>query len=236
MSGTAAVTASTVQTGSRLVRSRTLFKEVHMSESSSYQLPVWAPRLRKTQVEQLYLSCSQGFLDEEMIDRVGYAFYSRCLSILQVYDAICGKPPCPNCGKPAQVDEEDVPFARCAHCGWACPWALYQKTYQHKGLFAGGLIPFVKDFVRDFPATHSYRERMVLIDSLLHRFHWESDGVTDGRPGATNLIHGKMKEVVAFLDRLSYGDDIPPELESTREEWRKKWRENAWSSGKGQGP
>jgi hypothetical protein len=45
-----------------------------------------------------------------------------------------------------------------------------------------------------------------------------------------------MKDVMAFLDRLEYGDAIPPEIASTREEWRRKWQGNAWSSGKGQGP
>ncbi len=206
-----------------------------MSDNSNYQLPVWAPRLRKFQIEQLYKSCGQGLLDEELIDDVGFSLYSRCISMLQVREAMCGNPPCPSCGAPAQLDEEPAPFARCANCGWTCPWALYQKTYQLKGLFAGGLEPFIKDFVSKFPATHSHSERMVLIDDLIHRFHWESEGVTDGRPGATSLIQGKMKDIMAFLDRLDYGDDIPPEIARTREEWRKKWRENAWSSGKGQG-
>lgn len=63
----------------------------------------------------------------------------------------------------------------------------------------------------------------------------DSDGVTDGRPGATSLIQGKMKDIMAFLDRLSYGEAIPPEIARTREEWRRKWRENDWSSSKGQG-
>ena len=75
---------------------------------------------------------------------------------------------------------------------------------------------------------------MLLIDSLIHRFHWESENVVDGRPGATSLIEGKMKDIMAFLDGISYGDNIPPEIERTREEWRRKWRENAWSQGKGQ--
>lgn len=175
-----------------------------------------------------------GLLDEELVNEVGFALYSRCISMLQVYEAICGDPPCPRCGATARVDEEPVPFARCASCGWVCPWDLYKKTYQHKGLFAGGLLPFVRDFARDFPVTQSHYERMVLIDNLIHRFHWESTGVTDGRPGATSLIQGNMKEVVAFLDHLSYGDAIPPEIAQTREEWRRKWEENAWSRGKGQ--
>jgi ribosomal protein L37AE/L43A len=206
-----------------------------MSEDGNYQLPVWAPRLRKIQIERLYQSCGRGLLDEELIDEVGFSLYSRCKSMLQVSQSIRGNPPCPRCGSPAQLDRAPDPFARCANCGWLCPWALYQKTYQHKGLFAGGLEPFIDDFVRKFPATRAYRERMVLIDTLIHRFHWESTGNPDGRPGATSLIEGKMKDIMPFLDRLSYGDNIPPEIARTREEWRKKWRQNAWSSGKGQG-
>jgi len=205
-----------------------------MVESKDYQLPVWAHRLRKTQIEQLYQRAGRGLLDEELIDEVGFALYSRCKSMLQVMEAMRGHPPCPNCGAAAQLDQRPEPFARCASCGWECPWALYQKTYQRKGLFAGGLEPFIQDFVRQFPAARSHREKVVLIDSLIHRFHWESVGTSDGRPGATSLIQGKMKNIVAFLDRLSYGDDIPPEIERTREEWRRKWRQNAWSRGKGQ--
>ena len=206
-----------------------------MPDDSNYQLPIWAPRLRKLQIERLYQSSGRGLLDEELIDEVGFALYSRCISMLQVSEAIRGNPPCPSCGATAHLDEGPTPFAKCASCSWMCPWALYQKTYKRKGLFAGGLEPFIKDFVGKFPATRSHRERMVLIDTLIHRFHWESADAADGRPGATSLIQGKMKDIMAFLDRLSYGDDIPPEITRTREEWRRKWRENAWSSGKGQG-
>jgi hypothetical protein len=205
-----------------------------MSDISTYQLPVWAPRLRKSQIEQLYQSASRGMLDEELVDEVGFSLHARCVSMLQVSEAIRGTPPCPNCGAMAQLDEGQMLFVQCAQCGWLCPWEQYQKTYQNKSLNAGGMEPFVRDFVQKFPTTHSHRERMVLIDTLIHRFHWESAGVEDGRPGATNLIQGKMKDVMAFLDHLNYGDDIPPEIERTREAWRRKWRENAWSSSKGQ--
>lgn len=207
-----------------------------MSDNNNYQLPVWAPPLSKVQIERLYKSSGRGLLDEELIDDVGFSLYSRCTSMLEVSEAIRGNPPCPSCGAAAQLDDnEATPFARCPNCAWSCPWSLYQKTYQRKGLFAGGMEPFIQEFVQKFPTTPSYRERLVLIDSLIHRFHWEHAGKADGRPGATSLIQGKMKDIMAFLDRLSYGDDIPPEIARTREEWRRQWRENAWSSGKGQG-
>jgi len=205
-----------------------------MSDTSTYHLPVWAPRLSKVQIQRLYQSCGRDLLDENLVKDVGFSLYSRCISMLKVTDAIRGNPACPVCEATANVDTDPHPFARCTNCGWLCPWDQYQKTYQRKWLYAGGLEPFVKEYVRLFPATHSARERMLLIDGLLHRFHWESDGIEDGRPGATSLIEGTMHDVMAFLDRLSYGDTIPPDMERTREEWRQKWRANAWSKGKGQ--
>ena len=205
-----------------------------MAHTPIYQLPVWAPRLSKVQIQRLYQSCGRDLLDETLIDDVGFSLYSRCISMLQVSDAIRGNPHCPVCDTMAQVEQDSLPIVRCAHCGWRCPWEQYQKTYQRKGLFAGGLEPFVKDFVHSFPATQSHRERMLLIDRLIHRFHWESENVEDGRPGATSLIEGTMNDIMAFLDGISYGDTIPPEIERTRAAWRRKWRENAWSHGKGQ--
>ena len=95
---------------------------------------------------------------------------------------------------------------------------------------------FVKDFVQKFSAARSHGEKLVLIDWMSHRFHWETATSAGGRPGACSLIEGKMKDIVPFLDRLSYGQNIPPEVDQTREEWRRKWTSSPWSRGKGQQP
>ncbi len=232
--------ASTVQTGSRPVEFSDTFSilesEAEMVESTDYQLPVWAHRLRKSQIERLYKSSERGLLDERLIDNVGFALLARCESMLQVSEAIRGRPPCPNCGATAQLDKGNTTFAKCTECGWVCPWMLYKKTYQRKGLFAGGMEPFVRDFVQKFAAARSHGEKLVLIDTLIHRFHWESGTHVGGRPCACSLLEGKMKDIMPFLDRLSYGDSIPPEVGRTREEWRRKWAGNPWSKGKGQKP
>jgi ribosomal protein L37AE/L43A len=207
-----------------------------MSDDGDYQLPVWSHRLRKAQIERLYRSCGQGRLDEELIDEVGFSLLARCESMLQVSEAMRGRPPCPRCGAAAEFDKGAPTFAKCADCGWTCPWALYKKTYQRKGLFAGGMESFVRDFVRKFASARSHGEKLVLIDTLIHRFHWESGTHAGGRPGACSLIEGKMKDIMPFLDGLSYGDDIPPEVAQTREEWRRKWQANPWSRGTGQDP
>ena len=95
---------------------------------------------------------------------------------------------------------------------------------------------FVRDFIWKFSAARSHREKLVLIDMLIHRFHWESANHSRGRPGACSLIEGKMKDIMPFLDRLSYGDSIPPDVQQARDEWRRKWTSNPWSKGMGQKP
>lgn len=201
-----------------------------------YQLPVWAYRLKKTEIERLYKNCSDGILDVDLVDEVGFGLLARCTSMLQVAEAIRGRPVCPQCGARAEVMNMYEPHAsaRCSKCGWECPWKAYQKTYQRKGLFAGGMESFVRDFVKEFSATRSHRDKLVLIDTLIHRFHWESATASGGRPGACSLIEGRMKDIMPFLDRLTYGDSIPPDVKQTREEWRKKWARNPWSKDMGQ--
>ena len=205
-----------------------------MKDRSENQLPAWAYRLKKSEIERLYNSCSNGILDEELIDKVGFGLLARCISMLQVTEAIRGRPVCPQCSAGAEVRDMYTANATalCRHCGWTCHWTAYQKTYQRKGLFAGGMEGFIREFVEKFSSTRSHREKLVLIDTLIHRFHWES-ATDSGRPGACSLIEGKMQDIMPFLDRLTYGDSIPADIQQSREEWRRKWSGNPRSKGKG---
>ncbi len=205
-----------------------------MKPNNEYTLPKWAPRVRKSKIEALYVNSANGIVDEALIDDVGFSLYARCLSMLDVSESVWGRPKCPECDTTINRTWEPDEMLRCTHCDWQCPWQAYQKTYQRKNLNAGGMKEFVEEFVRKFESTRSYADRLVLIDTLIHRFHWEQSGASGGRPGACGLIEGKMKDIMPFLDRLSYGDQIPEEIDRTREEWRKKWSRNPWSHGKGQ--
>jgi hypothetical protein len=202
-----------------------------VKDQAEYKLPVWAPRLRKSQIETLYTSCAKGLVDEELIDDVGFSLYVRCMSILEVGEAVHGRPRCPNCETSIERGWEPDAILECPNCGWKCPAKIYQKTYQRKNLNAGGMKAFIEEFIQKFQNTRSHRDRLVLIDTLIHRYHWNS---SESRPGACGLIQGRMKDVMAFLDKLNYGDQMPEGIKHTREEWRKKWSSNPWSKGRGQ--
>lgn len=204
-----------------------------MAGDSKHILPKWAYRLSKNQIERLYKSVSDGFMDEELIHEVGFSLLDRCKSILKVCDSVKGRPHCPICDTQIQVQWKKDEILTCPQCSWTCPWKVYQKSYKYKSLFVGGLERDVREFVDKFESTHSLSEQLILIDTLIHRFHWEKTSIS-GRPGVCSLIEGKMKDTMAFLDGLTYGDKIPDQVRRTREEWRKKWSVNPWSKGRGQ--
>ncbi len=70
---------------------------------------------------------------------------------------------------------------------------------------------------------------MLLIDQLIHRWHWETQrerpGFGLGRPTGVNLIEGNRKQVIDFLDKLTYGSGSTAGTEPTKAAWREHWRE-----------
>lgn len=54
-------------------------------------------------------------------------------------------------------------------------------------------------------------------------YHWEVKG-EPGRPSAVNLIGGKIHEVVAFLNDLTYSENSTPGLRENYARWRKRGR------------
>ena len=190
--------------------------------TASNQLPRWAPRAERRKIRRLYETDAQGITDLDLINEVGYSLLARCESFITANRARDGELPCPVCGQMVRREE----MLRCP-CGWTLPWADYFKTIQHKQL--SGAEPVLKqfrDFVQAFPRAQTPQERMLLIDRLIHGFHsyYKTDNPT--RPVAVNLIEGRLNDVVAFLDRLSYGDKSTAGTKETYTEWDKNLEVN----------
>jgi hypothetical protein len=184
------------------------------------ELPVWAGRVPQWKLRKLYETDAKGIHDEELIDEVGYGLLARCESFILANEVRGGTLPCPCCS--AQVEhthrKEDV---LSCDCGWELTWGEYFKTIQHKQL--SGAEPVLRQFgeyVRHFPKARTPRERMVLIDQLIHGFHSYYRGVGNPtRPVAINLIGGRLSEVINFLDSLTYGPGSTPGTREAKAEW-----------------
>ena len=181
--------------------------------------PQWAGRVPPHRIKRLYAWDAKGIVDEAMIDEVGYTLLARCESILTVTEAHNKRRvACPLCGQFILHNWNDEDLLRCGDCDWQLSWGAYRKTYQKKQLHAGGMEPFLKAFAVDFSQARDPQDKMILIDTLPHRYHGEFEG-SEGRPGALNLIAVKgTKEVRAFLDGLG-GKELEPKYPDAAEAW-----------------
>jgi len=207
-----------------------------MTEAKN-QLPRWARRVPKRKIRQLYETDAQGIYDLELINEVGYALLARCESFITANQARAGELPCPACGETVRrVEMRREEVLHCP-CGWTLPWVDYLCSIQHKQLYgAEPVLALFREYVRDFPRAGTARERMLLIDRLIHGFHWayRQENVPT-RPVAVNLIAGKMRDVVAFLDRLTYGEQSTPGMREMRAEWEERLDVHpGWFPGRGE--
>jgi hypothetical protein len=186
----------------------------------------WAPRVPKQKIRRLYESEARGLLDEALLDDVGLMLLLRCQSILQAEEARRGRVRCPGCEaviiRPDHRPEEEL--LHCGGCGWEMRWQEYAKSFRRKQLNVGGARKAFQSYVECYSRAQSPRDRMLLVDQLIHAFHvmlvvWSEDP-QPSRPACPNLIDGKLSELVPFLDSLAYGDGTPPERRATREAWQ----------------
>jgi hypothetical protein len=175
--------------------------------------PRWSPRVRMEKIRRLYQDDATGILDEELLDDVGITLYCRCESILDASDAVLGKVHCPSCanvisrtrasgGNHNEIKREQLV---CTKCGWTIRWLDYQKTFQHKDLWGIGFADAMHEFMARWKSRPSAREKMLLIDRLIHVWHWQfSDERGASRPAAPTFIEGNSrKEIIRFLDELT---------------------------------
>jgi hypothetical protein len=190
----------------------------------------WSPRVPKAMIRRLYESEAAGLLDGELLDDVGIRLLLRCRDILAVHEARHGRVKCPRCerqGKETTVRRTSRArdeLLRCPACSWQITWADYLRTFQHKQLSLGGAGSAFRAFVRQYPRARSARRKMLLVDRLIHEFHYSLRG-QPGKPcraACVNLIQGRLTDVVRFLNELTYGKGAPPELAATRKAWRRQ--------------
>jgi hypothetical protein len=191
-----------------------------------YDPPVrWAPRVAPAKIRRLYQADALGIRDEDLLDDVGFALYARCRSILAVTAAAAGRVACPQCDAILIRAGRDDELLRCA-CGWETTWARYHRTWRHQELYGGGAVDAFAAFVHDWPQAQTPERKRLLIDALIHRWHWQARADhARGRPAGVNLIEGSRAQVLTLLDALTYGPGSGESARATEAEWRETWRQ-----------
>ena len=125
---------------------------------------------------------------------------------------------CPMCPEVVRSAYSPLGVLKC-ECGWVSTWKAFRKTYKKQRLVADGMMPYLEAFAVSYPKARGYKEKMILIDQLIHQFHGEM-GMTGGRkPGAANLIEGKVEEVMELLNSITYSTSSTPGMAAVRDAW-----------------
>ena len=169
-----------------------------------------------------------GLLNEVLLDEVGISLYLRCRSILTVGHAKRGKVECPRCAKSERNTtverqtsrKEEV--LRCSKCSWHLTSGEHRKTYQGKQLSEGGVGRYLRAFVIRYEQAGTPKRKILTVDQVIHEFHYNTvkNLHQPTRAACVNLIEGKLTDVVAFLNELTYGNGIAKRMIRTRDNWK----------------
>ena len=163
----------------------------------------WEPRIKPELIQKLYQTDALGIQDTELCDEVGMRLYLRCQTIVRVKN---DEVVCPRCGAVFVIQtshKEAVTLCPTKGCEWHTTRLEYQQSWSKKRIWGANAIPAFEEFYDRYPKLRTYKDKMLLIDKLIHSFHWDLKLNLPNRSAANNLIEGNHDQVVAFLDQLS---------------------------------
>jgi hypothetical protein len=172
----------------------------------------WAPPLRPALLKRLYDSDAAGFQDTELCDEVGIALFARCSTFARVRD---GEVDCPICVTVFPVTKDGRTRCPNENCDWSTTWPIYSQSLRNYNARTGRAVAAYDDFLRAYPGAKTYKQKILLIDRLIHSFHVNEKTGQPVKSIASKLLEGNKKAVVKFLDDLSA---IHP---GDKERWRR---------------
>jgi predicted RNA-binding Zn-ribbon protein involved in translation (DUF1610 family) len=182
----------------------------------------WSPRIKMAKLAQLYRRDAQGLEDEDLINEVGSGLFQRCRSILMVTDA--RQVDCPQCGglieSTAERWSRENPVV-CAACGFKASYGQWRDSWRNRELMGGSAVRIYRAYLEGYPKARTPAIKLLLIDQLIHAFHFSLRQGRTFRPVAQQLIDGSAEKVLGFLDRLSETEYATGDLNATGEEWRR---------------
>ena len=186
----------------------------------------WAERVSPHKIHRLYESDARGILDEDLLNEVGYGIYACCQESLELGEATRGRVKCRACGSiivrrlvNGQFDEAEV--LKCSACGWEVACSDYHKSLLRK-IPARPYEPdkVFETFVKQWPLAGTPREKLLLIDRLIHEWHMHYRAV--GWPLGTSIVKATAEQMIELLEGLAYGFDSTEGLEQTMRVWRSR--------------
>jgi len=175
-------------------------------------------------VVRLYEADAAGLIDDDLVDDVGWRLWERLSDVMRVTS---GRVRCPGCGTEYQVRSPGRPIDEvvpCPRCDWGVTPRAWHKSWEHRDL--NGHCEEFHTYVARWPRASSARDRMLLIDAVVHALHVTSRDDLPGNFAARNFLEGSRPKIVALLDELAIGpgshiaDGARARWQEARDEYR----------------
>lgn len=176
----------------------------------------WCKKTSRHDLYRLYVGESKGMLDENLLDDVGLSFYVRCQQAKEARECMAnGEIVCHHCNavlKAGRVSPTGTVLIKPAgdsllincNCGHSYTYREYRRSFCAANMPAGRATPVFEHFREKWPTCKSTKDKMLLIDWLIHQCHTDLMSDLKGRSVCVNLIEGSKKQITELILKLAY--------------------------------
>ena len=179
----------------------------------------WSKKVFRSDLYKLYQGEAKGMIDEELLDDIGLTFYLRCKQAKEVRECMDkGQIICLHCGTVlmgGRVSPSGSVLVKNADnytpincgCGYSYTYREYRRNCNSVNMPGGRATPIFANFMQKWPVYKDARDKMLLIDWLVHECHVTLMSGAKGRSVCVNLIEGSLKQISDLINKLAYGNN-----------------------------
>jgi hypothetical protein len=167
----------------------------------------WCKKVSRSDLFRLYQGEAKGMLDEELLEDVGLTFYVRCKEAKEARECMDkGEIICHHCKAVLKATGYDS-LTHC-DCGYCYTYREYRRSCNAVNMPGGRATPIFEEYMQKWLKCRSSKEKMMLIDWLVHECHVTLMSGSQGRSVCVNLIEGTLKQISDLILKLAYENNI----------------------------
>lgn len=162
----------------------------------------WADKVSRNKLVKLYQDEAKGLLDEDLLNEIGYTFYTRCKQARDTRERLeKGEIICHYCGTVHQAASYTALIS--CPCGYYYTYREYRRSCNANNVPGGRAAEIFRAFSDNWLLCKSVSEKMLLIDRLVHECHVSTMTGVKGRSVCMNLMDGTLTQIKDMLDMLA---------------------------------
>ena len=166
----------------------------------------WCKKVSRSDLLRLYKGEAKGLIDEILLDDIGLTFYLRCKQAKEARECMDkGQIICHHCGVVLKVSGYST-ITNCP-CGYSYTYREYRRSCNAVNMPGGRAEPIFDNYLKKWQGCRTTKDKMFLIDWLIHECHVTLMSGEKGRSVCINLIEGTLKQLYELIMKLAYGNN-----------------------------